>query len=144
MRAEPRLARSISWVPTPVTARRFPNTEHEPGMCESPTERPRAEAIDRLETLGLSVYAARTFVALVALGTGTAKSVSETVDVPRTRVYDAVEELDEWGLVSVEETTPKQFRSVTPETASELFDREYTGRITALERALTAVESGSE
>ena len=55
-----------------------------------------------------------------------------------------MEELDEWGLVTVEETTPKQFRSVPPETARDLFEREYTERITALERALTDIESGGE
>ena len=113
-------------------------------MSDSSSEHPRAEAIEQLEALGLSVYAARTFVALVALGTGTAKSVSDTVEVPRTRVYDAVEELEAWGLVSVEESTPKRFRSVPPETARDLFEREYVDRITALERALTAVESGGE
>lgn len=113
-------------------------------MSESPSEHPRAEAVSQLEALGLSAYAARTFVALVDLGTGTAKSVSDTVDVPRTRVYDAVEELDEWGLVSVEESTPKRFQAVPPGIARELFEREYVDRITSLERALVAVESRGE
>lgn len=98
------------------------------------------DAADRLEALGLSAYAARTFVALVVLGTGTAKSVSETVKVPRTRVYDAVEELDEWGLVSIEESTPKRFRGVSPEAAGAVFSREYAERISALQRTLTDLE----
>jgi len=110
-------------------------------MSDSTTDRPRVKAVEHLESLGLSSYAARTFVALVALDTGTAKSVSDTVDVPRTRVYDAVEELGEWGLVSVEESTPKQFRSVSNETAADVFEREYMNRISALRRALAAVES---
>jgi len=109
-------------------------------MSNGPSERPRLEAIDQLEALGLSAYAARTFVGLVELGTATAKSVSETVDVPRTRVYDAVEELADLGLVSVEETTPKRFASVTPETACDRFEREYIGRIAELERSLDAIE----
>lgn len=113
-------------------------------MSNSPPDDPRLDAIDRLAALGLSVYAARTFVGLVELGTGTAKSVSETVNVPRTRVYDAVEELVEWGLASVEETTPKQFCSVDPEKACEVFEREYMHRIAELQRALDTIEENSE
>jgi len=108
-------------------------------MNNEPTEQARLDAIDQLEALGLSAYAARTFVGLVQLGTGTAKSVSQTVDVPRTRVYDAVEELADRGLVSVEETTPKRFSSVPAETACEVFEQEYMGRIAELQRSLDAI-----
>lgn len=109
-------------------------------MCDSPTDYPRVEAVQHLESLGLSAYAARTFIALVTLETGTAKSVSETVDVPRTRVYDAVDELEEWGLVSVDESTPKQFQSAPTETVTDVFEQEYMNRIDGLRRALTALE----
>ncbi|MDS0282855.1 TrmB family transcriptional regulator [Haloarcula onubensis] len=113
-------------------------------MCNGTAENPRNDAIDQLAALGLSAYAARTFVGLLELGTGTAKSVSETVDVPRTRVYDAVEELSDRGLVSVEETTPKRFSSVPAETACEQFEREYMGRIVELQRSLDAVERAED
>lgn len=104
------------------------------------SDTPHREAIEQLEALGLSAYAARTFVGLVKLETGTAKTVSETVDVPRTRVYDAVEELTELGLVTVEETTPKRFRSVPAETACDLFEREYMEQISELRESLDALE----
>jgi len=109
-------------------------------MSNGPTEHHHLEAIEQLEALGLSAYAARTFVGLVRLGTGTAKSVSQTVDVPRTRVYDAVDELADLGLVSVEDTTPKRFSSVPAERACEVFEREYIGRIAELQQALAAIE----
>lgn len=109
-------------------------------MCDTSPEQARLDAIEQLEALGLSAYAARTFVGLVELEVATAKAVSETVDVPRTRVYDAVDELADLGLVSVEETTPKRFRSVTAETACERFEQEYMRRITRLERSLDAIE----
>lgn len=112
------------------------NIEEVPGMSDGP----RLEAIEQLQALGLSAYAARTFVGLVELESGTAKAVSETVDVPRTRVYDAVEELAELGLVTVEETTPKRFRSVPAETACDLFEQEYMERITRLQESLDAIE----
>jgi len=71
-------------------------------MSPDSSENSRAVAVEQLTALGLSTYAARTFVALVSLGKGTAQDVSEIADVPRTRVYDAVEELRERGLVDVQ------------------------------------------
>jgi len=137
MRIDVALACVHSLVPTESAPETPPsNNEEPPEMCN----RPRQEAIEQLQALGLSAYAARTFVGLVELRSGTAKAVSETVDVPRTRVYDAVEELAGLGLVTVEETTPKRFRSVPVETACEIFEREYMERITRLEESLDAIE----
>lgn len=100
---------------------------------------PREVAVDRLRALGLSAYAARTFVALVALGDGTAADVSATMDVPRTRVYDAAEELRERGMVDVCQSTPKRFRPVSTETTGRRFLREYEDHVEALTEALEAV-----
>lgn len=47
-------------------------------------------AIDQLKTLGLTTYAARTFVALQEVDGGTAKDVTAIADVPRTRVGRAL------------------------------------------------------
>jgi sugar-specific transcriptional regulator TrmB len=101
------------------------------------------QAIDRLERLGLSAYAARTFVALVDLGDGTAKDVSETVDVPRTRVYDAAEELSDRGLVEIESATPRRFRAVPIERAVLVLGTEYADRIDEVTAALASV-AGTE
>lgn len=70
-------------------------------MSQDSPQCPHFEAIKQLPALGLSAYAARTLVALVELGEGTAQDVSGVADVPRTRVYDAVDELQHRGLVVV-------------------------------------------
>lgn len=106
-----------------------------------PRTQPRSTAIEHLEALGLSTYAARTFVALVSLGEGTARDVSHVADVPRTRVYDAVEELRSHGLVDVQQTTPKRFWAISPETTGRQFEQEYTARVNALTAALDALDS---
>jgi sugar-specific transcriptional regulator TrmB len=90
--------------------------------------------------MGLSAYAARTFVALVGLGDATAQEVSDAADVPRTRVYDAAEELRDLGLVDVQRASPKRFWAVSPETAGRRFEREYTHRVNTLTEALDALE----
>lgn len=105
-----------------------------------PIDAPRSAAIAQLEEFGLSTYAARTFVALVSLGTGTAKDVSQVSEVPRTRVYDAIEELQDRGLVDVQQSSPKEFWAISGSTASRKFEREMDHRVSVLRNALDSLE----
>jgi sugar-specific transcriptional regulator TrmB len=104
------------------------------------SEGPRPVAIEQLEAFGLSAYAARTFVALVSLGESTAKDVSEAAAVPRTRVYDAVSELRERGLVVERPKSPKRFQPVPARVAGRQFEEEYVRRVDALADALVDLE----
>jgi sugar-specific transcriptional regulator TrmB len=85
-------------------------------MADRDVEVVETQLVDRLKTLGLTEYESRTLVDLTRLGTGTAKDVADVDDVPRTRVYDAVETLHEMGLVDVQHTTPRKFTVVSRET----------------------------
>ncbi|MFB6268477.1 MAG: TrmB family transcriptional regulator [Halobacterium sp.] len=105
-------------------------------MSTDSSDDPRSAAIEQLEAFGLSTYAARTYVALVGLGTGTAKDVSDVADVPRTRVYDATDELQEHGLVDVQQSTPREFWAVSAETAGRKFEQEWQRRTDVLTAAL--------
>ena len=78
-------------------------------MSLDPIEDPQSAAVEQLEQFGLSGYAARTFVALASFGTGTARDVSQVSEVPRTRVYDAIDELHDQGLVDIQQSSSKQF-----------------------------------
>ena len=100
----------------------------------------QATAIEALEEFGLSAYAARTFVALAGLGSGTAKDVADVSDVPRTRVYDAVEELGDHGLVDVQHSTPQEFWPISADTTGRKFEREFRDRTAVLTRALDDLE----
>jgi len=99
---------------------------------------PREVAVESLRALGLSAYAARTYVGLAALGAGTATDVSEAADVPRTRVYDAAEALRERGLVDVKRSSPRQFRPVSTETATRRLRSEYETHLETAQAALDA------
>ncbi|WP_254839099.1 TrmB family transcriptional regulator [Natronomonas marina] len=110
-------------------------------MTRDPSDRTRSTAVEQLEALGLSTYAARTFVALVSLGEGTAQEVSELADVPRTRVYDAADELRGRGLVDVKQSSPKRYWAISTETAGRHFQQEYDHRVTALTDALDRLET---
>jgi len=112
-------------------------------MSTDPIDNPQSAAIEQLEQLGLSSYAARSFVALAGLGEGTAREVSQISDVPRTRVYDAVDELHDKGLVDIQQSSPKRFWSISADTASRTFEREFQQRTDVLRTALDAIEPGT-
>ena len=109
-------------------------------MSTDSSDDPRSAAIEQLEQFGLSAYAARTFVALKSLGTGTAKDVSRVSDVPRTRVYDAIDELHERGLVDVQQSSPKEFWAISAETTRGMFEQEMDHRLSVLSGALAELE----
>jgi sugar-specific transcriptional regulator TrmB len=109
-------------------------------MSTDSLDDPRSAAIEQLEQFGLSTYAARTFVALVTLGTGTAKDVSGVSEVPRTRVYDAIDELHERGLVDIQQSSPKEFWAISTETTNRKFEQKMDHRLSTLSRALDELE----
>jgi sugar-specific transcriptional regulator TrmB len=110
-------------------------------MSDDSSDQARSGAVTQLKAFGLSTYAARTFVALVSLGEGTAQDVSEVADVPRTRVYDAASELHDRGLVDVKQSSPKQYWAISTETAGRHFEQEYSHRVDVLTDALDALET---
>lgn len=109
-------------------------------MSPNDLSQPRTGAIDQLEAFGLSTYAARTFVALVSLGEGTAQDVSAVAEVPRTRVYDAAAELGDEGLVDIQHSSPKQFAPISAETTGRKFHQEFAHRVNVLVDALDDLE----
>jgi sugar-specific transcriptional regulator TrmB len=95
------------------------DTDGDAGSAEESagSELTEHDAVESLERLGLSNYAARTFVALQRLGVGTAKQIHEETDVPRSQVYGAADELADIGLVELQQSTPKRYRPVSVDAA---------------------------
>ncbi|WP_299234141.1 TrmB family transcriptional regulator [Natronomonas sp.] len=105
------------------------------------TDNASNEAVEVLQQLGLKEYEARCFVGLSQLSTGTAKQLSETADVPRTRVYDAIRVLEAQGLVEIQHSSPQRFRAVPLEEAAETLRERYETRVERLETALSNAET---
>lgn len=99
------------------------------------------EAVDILQQLGLKEYEARCFVGLTRLDTGTAKTLSEMTEVPRTRVYDAIRVLEAQGLVEIQHSSPQQFRAVPLDEATKTLQGQYEDRVERLENALSTIET---
>ncbi|PSP18264.1 transcriptional regulator [Halobacteriales archaeon QH_10_67_13] len=62
------------------------------------------------------------------------------LEVPRTRVYDAIRVLETQGLVEVQHTSPQQFRAVSLTEATETLRDQYEGRVEQLRDTLATVE----
>ena len=104
-------------------------------MHDSPVD----DAVKLLQALGLKEYEAKCFVALSRVENATAKEVSELSEVPRTRVYDAVDALEDAGLVARQHSNPQRFRAVPVAEAAETLREEYDARIDDLREALDGV-----
>ncbi len=96
------------------------------------------DPIAALESLGLPNYEAKVFVALQKLGTGTAKAVSETADVPQSQVYGAAESLEDQGLIEIQQSTPKTYRPVPLEEARNRLEERFE---TNKDRAFSYLET---
>ncbi|NHN47316.1 TrmB family transcriptional regulator [Halostella sp. JP-L12] len=106
-----------------------------------PTEE---QAVKLLEELGITEYEARCFVALSRVPKATAKEVSELSDVPRSRVYDAVDRLHRRGLVDVQQSEPREYRSISKESAIEILRDDYESTLDAVDEALSDLRKSEE
>lgn len=59
--------------------------------------------LQNIQALGFSQYEAKSYVSLVYLGPSTAYQISKQSGVPRTRIYEVLEGLEEKGIVMKEE-----------------------------------------
>lgn len=98
-----------------------------------------ATALARLQDLGLTQYEAQTLVNLFRLGTGTAEDITRINNVPRTRVYDATERLQELGFIDIQYTTPRKFTVISTETIVRTLNLKHEDTITELSESLEAI-----
>ena len=97
---------------------------------------PQNRAIEELEQFGLREYEAKCFVSLTKITSGTAREVSEHIDVPRTRVYEAVRSLESDGLVEIQHSSPQRFRAIPIAEALQVLEQQHENRIERLEQSL--------
>jgi len=84
-----------------------------------------------LESIGLSSYEARGYVALVAHGHGSAEAIAETAKIPRTSAYKVLQSLCQKGFAISTKGRPTIFKPESPgkikgkvtEHIAETFDR---------------------
>jgi len=98
------------------------------------------EVASTFSRLGLSEYESRAYVALVALGTGSANIVAEVAQIPRTSSYKVMQSLEGKGFARKLQGRPQSFSPVDP---SELSKRlvaqveESFGKVSVLRNLLS-------
>jgi len=81
-------------------------------MADAP-EDPGA-IVDRLKSLGLTKYEALVYSALLRVTDATATEIHGISTVPRASVYPVLAQLQEKGLVSISQSSPKRFAALPP------------------------------
>jgi sugar-specific transcriptional regulator TrmB len=98
------------------------------------------DAVSALEYLGLTAYEAKVFIALQKLNTGSARDISRIADVPRSQVYGAAENLEQRGLIEVQQSSPIRYRPVDLDTAKAYLRSRFEARESDAFRYLERVE----
>lgn len=104
-------------------------------------EVPQNQAVEELQQFGLREYEAKCFVSLTKISSGTARDVSKHIDIPRTRVYEAVRSLESAGLVEIQHSSPQQFRAISVSEAIEILNERHQARIASIEQSLRKIRS---
>ncbi len=78
-------------------------------------ERKGDQVIRFLRLLGLNLYEARTYLALLSYGSLSSNTLYKLADVPQPRTYDTLESLVKKGFATVNPTTEKSYSPVTPQ-----------------------------
>ncbi|MGA3021008.1 MAG: helix-turn-helix domain-containing protein [Candidatus Micrarchaeales archaeon] len=73
------------------------------------------EIIESIKKAGMSEYEAKAYYALLFLGEGTSREVSNEAHVPITRVFDVLEGLEEKNLIQKMNDNPKVWKAIGPE-----------------------------
>jgi len=97
-------------------------------------------ATTALENLGLTEYEARCFVALSRLPHGTAKEIGQVADVPRSRVYETMDRLQNRGLVELHQAEPRAYQSASVDTALRMLRARYESYLETAEQSLRKLE----
>lgn len=90
-----------------------------------------------LRELGLSEYQSKVYASLLKLRTSTAKEIASEANVPQSRIYDVLDDLETMGFVNVQPGRPKKYGPIDPESAINQYkhhkEQQYEHRLTKIE-----------
>lgn len=75
--------------------------------------------MDSLKAIGLNKYQRNLWAALLSRGASTAGELSDISNVPRSRCYDVLQSLADWGFIVVQPGKPMKYVAVPPAEALE-------------------------
>lgn len=100
--------------------------------------------IQQLQSLGFNQYESKVYVTLVKKGFSTAYGISKHSGVPRARVYDILQTLEEKGMVLKEESNDgTQYTSLPVDAFLHSLQKNGTKRIKTLVKRLNVLKPRS-
>lgn len=98
--------------------------------------------LEKMQEYGLTEYEARTYLALLDLGTATARDIANLSRVPRTKIYSVLDELHQKQLAQVIPERPKRYEVVPFDVYLQQFEHRYLARLRQIEedKRLLALE----
>jgi HTH-type transcriptional regulator, sugar sensing transcriptional regulator len=101
-------------------------------------------AIENLARLGLKEYEAKIYVALVGLGETNVRRIHEVSGVPRPRVYDVLNALDEKGFIEIRQGSPLMYHAVRPDIVVSFLKKDLDNAASASVKTLEALSVDAE
>lgn len=99
-------------------------------------------AVDRLRALGMSLYEARLYVALLRHGAQNGNELSKSAGIPSSKVYSTLERLATKGIVHVVRTgATTEYVCIPPQELTHRMRQEFEAPLEFLERTLPTLVS---
>ncbi len=97
-------------------------------LLEEAAKEAREEIVATLQDIGLTGPAAKVFFALTRVSEATAGDLVLTTGIPDSKIYYALRELVEAGLLEVQEGKPRTYRTVSPQEAENRLQKILSAR----------------
>ncbi|MFQ6012190.1 MAG: TrmB family transcriptional regulator [Thermoplasmata archaeon] len=110
-------------------------------LLEEAAQGAREEIVASLRELGLSGYASRVLYALARVSEATAGDLVVQTAIPDSKIYYALRELVEAGLVEVQEGKPRTHRMLTTQEVGARLEQLLTSRYERQRTAVTRLAS---
>ncbi|MGE8205568.1 TrmB family transcriptional regulator [Heyndrickxia sp. NPDC080065] len=99
------------------------------------------DLIQKIQSLGFNKYEAMSYVSLVRIGTSNAYQVSKDSGVPRARIYEVLNDLEEKGIVLKEEVNESILYSPLPvDVFLELIESKWKDTFKSVKKELICFE----
>ena len=72
------------------------------------------QIIESLQKLGLTRYEAKAYIGLTNLIEAQANDIAEASEIPRSKIYNTLKELNKKGFVTITKTRPIEYKVVSP------------------------------
>ncbi len=72
------------------------------------------QIIESLQKLGLTRYEAKAYIGICNLIESQANDIAEASDIPRSKIYNTLKELNKKGFVTITKTRPIEYKAVSP------------------------------